>query len=417
MAEPWAEDLLAAVGPYRGPSAPAPAGGSDTWSLAQRAAQRHGLDPSLLAGVWDFESGNNPGAVNKSSRATGLGQVMPREAGFPDRPTQQELLDPETNAEWSARILKSGLSRYGSEDKALAAYLGAIDARGNITGAVDANGTGGNQYIRTVRERQKKYGAATTTAAPLTDRSGGAEPWAQDLLAAVGSTQPSTPLPSRGAVRAGSAEPWAEDLLRVAGPDATGSAPSASRGEGSYAGPAQTDEVWPVVGQKWGQVNNPFGGNQARSAGATVALPSRNVGADLTARYGAEVIAPVSGTVVEVFDAPDERDRNANHGWGGMTLLKGDNGYYYRMSHAQPGSIATRPGMRVAQGQPLQRVGVSGNTTGAHLDYEKFDQPGHFVDPVATAGRAVAGVGSAVSGAAQTAGAWVDDLLRSAGAR
>ena len=60
MAEPWAQDLLAAVGAYRGPatSSPAPAGGSDTWSLAQRTAQRHGLDPSLLAGVWDFESGN-----------------------------------------------------------------------------------------------------------------------------------------------------------------------------------------------------------------------------------------------------------------------------------------------------------------------------------------------------------------------
>jgi len=122
----------------------------------------------LLAAVWDFESSGNPGAINKSSGATGLGQVMPRERGFPDRPTQRELLDPATNAEWSARILKSGLDRYGNEDKALAAYLGAIDARGNITGAVDANGTGGNQYIRTVRERQQRYtgGGAPGPATP-----------------------------------------------------------------------------------------------------------------------------------------------------------------------------------------------------------------------------------------------------------
>jgi hypothetical protein len=72
-----------------------------------------------------------------------------------------------------------------------------------------------------------------------------------------------------------------------------------------------------------------------------------------------------------------------------MTLLKGDNGYFYRLSHAQPGSVSARPGQRVEQGQYLQRVGVSGNTTGAHLDYEKFDAPGHFVDPVATRGTAV----------------------------
>ena len=92
------------------------------------------------------------------------------------------------------------------------------------------------------------------------------------------------------------------------------------------------------------------------------------------------MVAPVSGTVVEIYDAPDERDRNANHGWGGMTLLRGDNGYFYRLSHARPGSIAARPGQRVAQGQRLQEVGLSGNTTGAHLDAEKFARPGQFED-------------------------------------
>ena len=176
---------------------------------------------------------------------------------------------------------------------------------------------------------------------------------------------------------------------------ASGSVGAARGSSAGYEGPAQTDEIWPVAGQRWGQVNNPFGGQQARSAGATVALPSSNVGADLTASYGAPVVAPVSGTVVEVFDAPDERDRNANHGWGGMTLLRGDNGYYYRLSHAQPGSVATRPGQRVQQGQLLQRVGVSGNTTGAHLDAEKFDRPGHFVDIAAGRGGTVASSGAA----------------------
>src|SRR5215213_11745111 len=117
------------------------------WTKIKAAAERHGLDPTLLLGVVDFESGGDPSIRNKSSGATGLGQVMPREAGasFRDRPTAEALKDPDTNLEWAARILKSGLDRYGTEDKALAAYLGSIDARGNITGAVDANGTGGNQ--------------------------------------------------------------------------------------------------------------------------------------------------------------------------------------------------------------------------------------------------------------------------------
>jgi murein DD-endopeptidase MepM/ murein hydrolase activator NlpD len=339
-------------------------GGVDL-DLARTAAGKYKLPTSLLAGVWDFESGGNPGAINKSSGATGLGQVMPRERGFPDRPTQQELLDPATNAEWSARILKAGLDRYGDEDKALAAYLGAIDARGNITGAVDANGTGGNQYIRTVRERQRKYADADGSS----DRSVSAPAAATD-------DDPE----------------WYRLFVQQQGVRPT--TQSASRGEGRE----DTGEVWPVVGQKWGAVNNPFGGNQARSAGATVALPDRNVGADLTAKYNAEVVAPVSGTVVEVFDAPNETDRNANRGWGGMTLLRGDNGYFYRLSHAKPGSVAARPGQRVNQGDYLQRVGVSGNTTGAHLDYEKFAAPGQFVDPVATRGSTVSSAQGAPSG-------------------
>ena len=403
MAEPWAEDLLAAVGPYRGPSAssaPAPAGDDDVAGYIRSAASKRGIDPEVAIKVAQSEGGLVPNRTGVFKTGQSFWPFQLHYGG----PGYEKFGN-------VAGMGNSFTAQTGYQPGDPSAWRAATDY---ALDAAQKNGWGAWYGARNVGVTGRQGIGSAPAAVPVTDRSGGAEPWAQDLLAAVGSSQPSTPLPSRGAVRAGSAEPWAEDLLRVAGPDATG---SASRGEGSYAGPAQTDEVWPVVGQKWGQVNNPFGGNQARSAGATVALPSRNVGADLTARYGAEVIAPVSGTVVEVFDAPDERDRNANHGWGGMTLLKGDNGYYYRMSHAQPGSIATRPGMRVAQGQPLQRVGVSGNTTGAHLDYEKFDQPGHFVDPVATAGRAAGAVGSAVSGAAQTAGAWVDDLLRSAGAR
>ena len=171
-------------------------------------------------------------------------------------------------------------------------------------------------------------------------------------------------------------------------------------------------QVWPVAGHRWGQVNNPFGGTQARSAGATVALPSSNVGADLTAEYGADVVAPVSGTVVEAFDAPNETDRNLNRGWGGSVVLRGDNGYTYRLSHLQPG-LRVRPGMRVARGQQLGDVGVSGNTTGPHLDAEKFARPGEFTDIVAGRGGTVASSERAVNYSGSTAGLspWARDAL------
>lgn len=203
--------LLSAAPPYAGPRAGAPA--SPHWGLATQAAQKHGLDPSLLAAVWDFESSGNPGAINRSSGATGLGQVMPRERGFPDRPTQRELLDPATNAEWSARILKSGLDRYGSEDKALAAYLGAIDARGNITGAVDAMGTGGNTYIQTVRARQGRYqqgnpaSPVAQAAAPQAAPAGSGPAWWQAVSGGAAGRPPTAPDATDGA---------APDWLRLA---------------------------------------------------------------------------------------------------------------------------------------------------------------------------------------------------------
>ena len=190
--------------------------------LARETAARHGLNPSLLAAVWDFESSGNPGAINKSSGATGLGQVMPREAGFAGRPTRAELLDPATNAEWSARILKSGLERYGSEDKALAAYLGAIDARGNITGAVDANGTGGNQYIQQVRARQQKYGGSGFSRVP-----GGTEGPSQ------GGSAPANSLTS--------GDDWVSAFR------ATGWSPDgASRGGGGSVGPSSPSAAAPA---------------------------------------------------------------------------------------------------------------------------------------------------------------------------
>lgn len=346
-------------------------------------------DPDLLVATVNQESGFNPRAVGDSGNSRGIFQENIRGRGAGLQPEQS--FDPYASTERAIKefnaTYRAGLSR----GQWAAAAQRPYDAAG---------------YARSIDSFLSSPGRTSTDL--ISTSNSKAEPWAQDLLASAGTTP--TPTPSLNASRG--SEPWADDLLRVAGSDrSVNSTPG-------YEGPPQTDEIWPVAGQRWGAVNNPFGGAQARAAGTSVPLPAVNVGADLTGRYGTDVVAPVSGTVVEVFDAPNETDRNLNHGWGGMTLLRGDNGFMYRLSHARPGSIGARPGQRVGAGQYLQQIGTSGNTTGAHLDYEKFDRPGHFVDPVAAAGRAVgSAIGGAVSGAAQTTGAWVDDLLRSAGAR
>ncbi len=90
---------------------------------------------------------------------------------------------------------------------------------------------------------------------------------------------------------------------------------------------------------------------------------------DRYAIYGATVHSPCDGTVREaVVDLPDlippatDRDRVAgNHvviGCQGVTVL---------LTHLQNGSVVVSTGDRVTTGQPLGRVGNTGNTTEPHL--------------------------------------------------
>ena len=219
------------------------AGAVDRWlPLIREKAAKYGLPAGVLAGLVDFESGGNPAVRNGASGATGLGQVMPREAGFAGRPTVRELQDPATNLEWSARILADGVKRYGSVEKGLASYLGAIDARGNLTAAVDANGTGGAAYIRNVLQRAQQYGGG---------------------------------------------------LAQAAG--AAGQAVSSAAGRAGAL-------IWPVAGARPGSnITNPFGGPQTKTPGYEQVVQSAvNHGLDIGARQGTPVVAPAGSTVVSV---------------------------------------------------------------------------------------------------------------------
>jgi murein DD-endopeptidase MepM/ murein hydrolase activator NlpD len=329
----WLRGYLAATGGSPRPPTPPGAGPGGVEDTIRRVAAARGFaDPDLLVATARQESSLDPSAVGDQGQSYGVFQEHSRGrgAGIPVE---------------SRRDVAAATERAIAEFQAI---------------------------------RQRSPTADRGTWAALAQRPADPGDYARSVNALLTQGRSATPAARAPGVTQ-DAQPGADAPAWYRAYTAAGGAPSAP-GAATRGG----EEVWPVAGHRWGQVNNPFGGRQSRSAGATVPLPSSNVGADLTASYGDPVVAPTTGTVVQTFDAPNETDRNLNSGWGGMVLLQGDNGYFYRLSHQQPG-LLVRPGQRVEAGQPLGRVGVSGNTTGPHLDAEKFDRPGHFVDITAGA--------------------------------
>jgi len=87
-------------------------------ALIRAAALRHGLSPSLLAGLVRAESAFDPRAVSNVG-ARGLGQLMPataRALGV------SNSFDPDQNLDGAARYLAAQLSEFGSVRLALTAY-------------------------------------------------------------------------------------------------------------------------------------------------------------------------------------------------------------------------------------------------------------------------------------------------------
>lgn len=94
--------------------------------LVREVAVEYDLSSALVLAVIWVESRGNPEAVNQRSQATGLMQVMPREAGkvFADRPGRDELLDPKVNIDWGCRILRYFWNREENLIEALYRYSG-----------------------------------------------------------------------------------------------------------------------------------------------------------------------------------------------------------------------------------------------------------------------------------------------------
>jgi len=81
--------------------------------------------------------------------------------------------------------------------------------------------------------------------------------------------------------------------------------------------------------------------------------------------FGAPVLSPCEGTVrVAVDGLPDTRDEKAL--LGNHVIVRCSDADVV-LAHLQRGSVAVRPGATLRKGQPLARIGNSGNTTEPHL--------------------------------------------------
>jgi soluble lytic murein transglycosylase-like protein len=136
-----------AVAQFRGASSGSVVYGQDAclrpfqyWELLEGAARSVGVDTDVVGALMVVE-GSGERAVSPAG-AMGLMQLMPDKFRQGDDP-----FDVATNLQRAAEHIRVLRSRWGTADRIAAAYFGAIDGGGNITGASDGN-VDGYEYVR-----------------------------------------------------------------------------------------------------------------------------------------------------------------------------------------------------------------------------------------------------------------------------
>ena len=139
-------------------------------------------------------------------------------------------------------------------------------------------------------------------------------------------------------------------------------------GETVKINPSISGFTWPVPACH--RISSPYG-YRGRSfhKGIDIADGSTN---------GKIIVAAKSG-VVELVQL-------GGSSYGNMILINHGNGVKTRYAHILTGSIAVRQGDRVSIGQPIARVGSTGNSTGPHLHFEviingQTQNPRNYVSP------------------------------------
>lgn len=89
-----------------------------------------------------------------------------------------------------------------------------------------------------------------------------------------------------------------------------------------------------------------------------------------------ELKAPENGAITFVYDTWS--DKPTDYFGGNYVKMKGDSGYSYYMGHAA--SLSVSKGQRVAEGQVMGTVGMTGQADGNHTHFEMYNATGTAVD-------------------------------------
>jgi soluble lytic murein transglycosylase-like protein len=133
------------------------------WSLIVRSARTAGADPAIVAGLMETEN-SGEGAISPAG-AMGLMQLMPDKFAAGDDP-----YDAATNLRRASEHIRLLQERWRKPDQVAAAYFGAIDGAGNVTGASDGGITGFG-YVDRFLPAYNRYveRLARTPAEPLVE--------------------------------------------------------------------------------------------------------------------------------------------------------------------------------------------------------------------------------------------------------
>ena len=130
-----------------------PAKGMTFFPYFSQAEYQYGLPSRLLARVAQQESNFNPAAVNTSSGAHGMMQIIPK--WHPD--VNVTDLDPVDDIFYAAKYLRENYNRFGSWAKALAAYNWGPT---NLQSAINTHGD--NWLANTPRETRNYVNNVTS---------------------------------------------------------------------------------------------------------------------------------------------------------------------------------------------------------------------------------------------------------------
>lgn len=118
---------------------------------------------------------------------------------------------------------------------------------------------------------------------------------------------------------------------------------------------------WSVVAQR-GALDLVGAVRGGRSTGKLIPRDCRDFAA-----YGHEVVAPCDGYVRVAQDGHPDRPARGSPPPGNHVVIDTETGETLTLAHLQPGSVTVAAGQLVTRGEPIGRVGNSGNSSEPHL--------------------------------------------------